>query len=128
MLEAAVCLPLTVVMLRVFGFARCRAWLPTMVRLRHGRHVDDRLECAQRAARMVQLAARHGLSRATCLPQSLVLWSLLRREGTDSALRVGVRKTPSGLEAHAWVECNGVALNDDADVHTRYSAFDRAIA
>lgn len=75
-------------------------------------------------ARLVDAAARHGPYPATCLPRSLTLWWLLRRRGIDSCLRIGVRKEAGWLEAHAWVELEGLVLNDDSDVRNRFTAFD----
>ncbi len=61
---------------------------------------------------MVQAAARHGVYSATCLPQSLTLWWLLRRQGIKSDLRFGARKEAGLMEAHAWVELSGIPLNE----------------
>jgi hypothetical protein len=49
------------------------------------------------------------------LIESLVLWWLLRRQGFDGDLRIGVRKHAGQLQAHAWVEHRGQALNDAGD-------------
>ena len=62
---------------------------------------------------MVNIAATHSVIRAHCLQRSLVLWSLLERNGVESELRFGARKENGQIQAHAWVEINGVALNDD---------------
>ncbi len=51
------------------------------------------------------------------------LWWLLRRQGVASELRIGVRKEQGRFEAHAWVEREGVALNDGSDVNVRFAAF-----
>ena len=79
-------------------------------------------ESANRIARLVAIAAYHGPYRATCLRQSLALWWLLRRRGIPAELRIGVRKDDGELQAHAWVEHDGQALND-AQNATAYSAF-----
>jgi Transglutaminase-like superfamily len=110
------------------GFARCRALVsrivcPAATADSAGGHLDR----ARTSARLVQIAAARGFYRATCLPQSLVLWWLLKRQGMEAELRVGVRKGADRFEAHAWVEHGGVVLLDDADVHERYAAFDRAL-
>jgi len=76
---------------------------------------------------MVQVAARHGVYSATCLPQSLTLWWLLRRQGIESDLRFGARKEAERMEAHAWVELDGVPLNDTLDVDQRFKPFERAV-
>jgi hypothetical protein len=45
----------------------------------------------------------------TCLRRAAVLAVLLRREGRDARVIIGVRKSPAGeLEGHAWVACDGV--------------------
>ena len=76
---------------------------------------------------MVQVAARHSPFHLLCLPRSLALWWLLRRQGIGSDLRIGVTPKESRLEAHAWVEFMGVALNDQDDVHERFAPFQAAI-
>ena len=74
-------------------------------------------------ARLVKAAANHGLYRANCLEQSLVLWWLLKRNGVESKIRFGARKEEEQLQAHAWVECLGIALNEDRGVDQRYAPF-----
>jgi hypothetical protein len=77
-------------------------------------------------ARMVRSAAYRGLGVANCLDQSLALWWLLGREGIASSVRIGTRKTGGKFEAHAWVECDGVALNEPEEPHEHYAAFDES--
>lgn len=78
---------------------------------------------AQTPARLqalVRLAARHHLWKMACLPQALALRWLLAREGMLSVVIIGVRKQAGALEAHAWVELDGVALGEPADVRERF--------
>lgn len=77
-------------------------------------------------ARMVRSAARRTWGRPACLEQSLALWWLLGRQGIASTVRIGTRKTGQKFEAHAWVECDGVALNEVEAPHEHYAAFDEA--
>jgi hypothetical protein len=77
--------------------------------------------------RMVQRAANHHLCKLNCLPRSLALWWLLRRQGIGAELRIGTRRHEDQLEAHAWVEFEGSPLNEYDDVRERYAAFDAAI-
>lgn len=79
-------------------------------------------------AHMVNAADRHGLVHPSCLIKSLVLWWLLGKQGITSQLRVGVRKEGGNLEAHAWVEREGIALNEPEEHHHHYAAFDAALA
>jgi hypothetical protein len=123
--QALVLLPLTVAALRLMGFRRCQALLARLA----PRRTDQAATAydARGMARIVDVAARHGLVKATCLPRSLVLWWLLRRQSIDSNLRIGVRKEAGRFEAHAWVELHSVVLNDGGDVHERFAAFARAL-
>ena len=61
-------------------------------------------------ARPVNLVAAR--LRATCLARSLVLRWILARRGIGTELKVGVRNEGGGLHAHAWLECDGVPVND----------------
>jgi hypothetical protein len=74
-------------------------------------------------ARLVRAAARRLHGEHSCLPQALVLWWLLRGGGFAADLRIGVRKRAGQLEAHAWVEQQGKALDDRDDVPTGFTPF-----
>ena len=71
----------------------------------------------------VNKAARHTPFHTTCLSRSLVLVWLLRRRGVASDLRIGVRLVDGALDAHAWVECEGVPVNDLADIAQTFASF-----
>ena len=73
-------------------------------------------ERARTIARTVQIAAHHRIYQASCLQQALVLWLLLRRNHIESEILFGARKEGDQLQAHAWVECQGLALNEEKDV------------
>lgn len=93
-----------------------------------------RLDEARRLAWVVDGTARRGLWKANCLQRSLVLWWFLLRRGISCEIRIGVRRRPGAttgpreLDFHAWVECQGVVLNDRADIREHFATFDRAIA
>ena len=89
---------------------------------------EQLIQVAQAQSRLVQVAARHGLYRPTCLPRSLALWWVLKGHGIETDLRVGVKPATHALEAHARVELHGQPLNDDPDVHWHFPPFGRAIA
>ena len=81
-------------------------------------------ERARAIARMVDIAAHHGVYQANCLQQTLVLWCLLQRNSIESDICFGARKQAGQLQAHAWVECRGVALNEDGEVGRHFSPFE----
>lgn len=65
-----------------------------------------------RLAQLTGIAARHHLRPMVCLPQSLALQALLRRQGLSAELRIGVRRAGGKLQAHAWVEHAGSPLGE----------------
>jgi hypothetical protein len=128
LIQAFLALPLVALGLRCFGLRRLQARLQQGPAMRLGS--DNRrtnLDRARATARLVQVAARHDPFLPTCLPQSLVLWWLVRRQGLAGELRIGVRPGPSRLEAHAWVEFQGLVLSDSEDVARRFAPFPREI-
>jgi hypothetical protein len=128
--RAAVLLPAISLSLKVRGFQATQRALqnfsiPSKKEKGSGQGVPD-CERVNLAARMVNAAARHGLGRPTCLERSLGLWWLLRQEAIASSVRIGARKSDGKFEAHAWVECEGVALNEPQQEHRHYATFDAA--
>lgn len=127
LLWLAVLLPLIGAALRLLDYNRSRTLLERLSQASKRPMPADppaaTADTAQRLARLVSIAANHGPYRATCLRQSLALWWLLRRRGIAAELRIGVRKEQGELQAHAWVEHGGQALNDAQGVTASYSAF-----
>jgi hypothetical protein len=119
--RALALLPLVALARRLLPVRRVSTLLEWML---PPRHVGERdAPPPHRAAWLVDAASRHGPVRATCLERSLVLAALLRRQGIASRVQIGVRKSGSGFEAHAWVEWQGEVLNDAADVGAHYVIF-----
>jgi hypothetical protein len=73
---------------------------------------------------MVRAAEHYGLTRCTCLEESLALWYLLGRQNISSRIRIGVRRQAGKFEAHAWVEYEGEALNQPEELHRHYAPFE----
>jgi hypothetical protein len=128
--RAALAVALSSVALRLFGLKRCHSLLARLspVRTARGLRGEARARRAEAIAKMVKLTARSTPLRASCLRESMALWWLLRREGIESDLRIGVRRSAGGFEAHAWVEHLGRILNDSPSARRRFAAFDRPIA
>lgn len=133
-LAALVLLPASALALRRFGLGRVQAalvrWAPHPVPRPAAQSLDE----ARRTAWVVEVAARRGPWPANCLQRSVVLWWFLARRGLAGDLRIGVRRRPGGppgsdsLDFHAWVEHEGVVLNDVPHIRSRFATFDRAIA
>lgn len=75
--------------------------LGTSARLRGGRHHPARL------GRAVAAVLRIGPLRVRCLVTSLVLYRLLREEGHEPVLVIGMPEEATSPMAHAWVELAG---------------------
>jgi hypothetical protein len=119
LLRLLLLLPLVWLKLRAHGFGKTHRWAEATPN-RPCADGED-LFNAQRCAELAAIAARHGLYRANCLHQALALCRLLRRRGSLAQLRIGVRKTESVLDAHAWVELRGQALGNPVN---EYAVFD----
>jgi hypothetical protein len=61
--------------------------------------------------------------RALCLQRSAAAVCVLRDHGVAAALVIGARKHP--FRAHAWVEAEGVVVNDKRGVKDYYVELDR---
>lgn len=76
-------------------------------------------------ARLV--ASASSFLRTTCLPRSMVLCHLLRRDGIPAEMRLGVSKSEGGaFSAHAWVELDGLPLAESTKVRERYAVLPRS--
>lgn len=116
-------LPAIHVALLTLGYSRLRSALEKMTPLKPVASPPLETEILQKArgiAQIVSIAARHGMYKATCLRRSLLVWWFLRGEGVQSHIRFGVRKRDAQLEAHAWVEYNGIIVNDSTTVREYY--------
>lgn len=118
-----VLLPVVALMLRICGLARTIALLDRREE-RRGRTAP--VLAPREIARLVDAPA--ALLRIDCLPRSLLLWHALRVRGIESEIRLGVSKrSDGGLSAHAWVEHEGLPLNEGPDVAERFAALPAAL-
>ena len=124
LLTTAACMPIFWLGLRLLGLSRFQTWLE---RARKPACPAITLPKIQALGELVNIAARHTLGSRTCLTRSLLLGWLLRRRGVQSQLRIGVRLTQGALNAHAWVECEGVPVNDSLDVSAQFASFGELI-
>lgn len=123
-LRAAALLPWVALRLKFQGFQTTKNSLRSSARGILSKNLNENAECVALTARMVRAAARHGIGNPSCLEESLVLLHLLETQGIAAELRIGVKKNTPKFEAHAWVECNGVALNEGESLHDHFAAFE----
>jgi hypothetical protein len=128
--ESVVLLPLIHAGLSLMGYHRLRARLEKLFPLKTVDPSTSDPTIVQRAweiTRVISIAAQYGIYRASCLRRALLLWGLLRREGIESRLCFGVRVFEGRLEAHAWVDYNGNAINDSTHVSEQYQVLQEAL-
>jgi Transglutaminase-like superfamily len=116
--------------LRFLGFRRWKEFVERRVERANAGAVQPRISAvaAQRIVQLEEAAARNLPFKTNCLEQSLVLWPLLRRRGFSAELKFGARKDAGKFEAHAWVELDGEALNNDSEENRGFVPFDGAVA
>ena len=123
--RATVLLLATRVMLRLRGYKKTQGWLQEKLK-RQNQTLPPTVIQSERVeltCRMVRAAEHYSPGRPTCLEASLLLWYLLQSQDISATLRIGVRKDGAKFEAHAWVEREGVALNQQAEQHRHYAPF-----
>ena len=121
-MSAACLLPIVAASLKTVGLQRTQSWLAEM--LAPMRPTEQTRADVRRAVQMVAAAYRLHPLPSSCLPRSVVLWSLLQRRGIGADVRIGVRcDTEGAVKAHAWLEWNGEVLNDAADVARQFLPF-----
>jgi hypothetical protein len=116
-----IALPAVSAFTRLFGVVRTIGLLERLTGL-DAPHEADATEilAAERLSRLAAIAGRRGFVTATCLPQSLLIYGLLRRRGLSPTLMVGVRRAESAFDAHAWVRLEGVELGQGELDHTPF--------
>ena len=131
-LRAAVLLPVISISLKMRGFGATQEFLlrsfpiASQTSQQDSIHVVDDRKLTELTSRMVNAAIRHVWRASTCLEKSLTLWWLLGRRGIACDVRIGARKQGGKFEAHAWLERDGVAVNEPQEEHRHYAAFDAA--
>ena len=131
-LRATAVLPVIFISLKMRGFGATQEFLlrsfpiAPQTSQQDSIHVVDDRKRMELTSRMVNAAIRHVWRAPTCLEKSLALWWLLGRQGIACEVRIGARKQGGKFEAHAWLERDGVAVNEPQQEHRHYAAFDAA--
>jgi Transglutaminase-like superfamily len=125
-LRAAALLPFVGMSLHARGYKKTQGWLQKRLESRKvfALNLESPGELVRKTCRMVRAAEHYGLTRSTCLEESLALWYLLGRQNINSRIRIGVRRQAGEFEAHAWVEYEGEALNQPEELHRHYAPFE----
>jgi hypothetical protein len=112
--------------LQGFGYLKVYTFLanhPERRDLRTG-GAENALAEARHCASLVSIAARYGFIRVTCLRQALLVFWLLRHQGIQTQLRVGVRRQGESIIAHAWVKYGEDVISEGSQVEKNFTAFE----
>lgn len=103
---------------RPAGFARLCAWLQRQrpALRRSGVSAEDVLWSVDEACVWY-------VKRAPCLQRSVVATWLLRRHGFSAEMVIGCRPLP--FESHAWVELDGLVVNDLPQYQRAFTVLNR---
>lgn len=113
-LHAFCCLPIIEIGIRVFGLKKAMRFLGA-----NAVEVDDakkeRLaDSARHEADLIRTAARNVPLPARCVARTLYQWRRLLKQGWETEVCIGMNQSgEKGFHAHAWLEHDGVVLNDN---------------
>lgn len=114
--------------LQLIRFDLCLAsgsfnWLHRTVRSCRVARTTTSQGAIERICSSVDLACIWYWKDVWCLQRSAVTTCLLRRQGVDAAMVIGVQQVP--FRAHAWVEVDGKVVNDKPYMRETYSVLER---
>ena len=118
--QALMLIPLVSFGLKLFGFRRIYRLLDLWAPNPEGAPPAE-LEQADRIADLVGKAAWQGFYPVTCLPRSLSLLAILRRNKIPARLCIGIRRSDDGIQGHAWVEVGQVSLLESEETIQQFS-------
>jgi hypothetical protein len=111
----------------LFGFYLALRWLSfdrlkTLIHPSSSEKADPArdLVAAQQLYKLVYLASRLHLLSMTCLPRAFAIRWMLGRRNIPAQLRIGIRKSETGILAHAWVDVEGEAIGESEDIPERF--------
>ncbi len=122
--KALLLLPWVSLSVHSLGYRQTQAWLCRFAVT--SSHLSSQ-ETIIKTTQMVKIAVRYSRLWTNCLKQSLVLWALLRGQGVASEIRIGVKLHQGQFTAHAWVEYDGIVLNDRPDVSDQFAPLETPV-
>jgi hypothetical protein len=84
---------------------------------------DSPGKTSEQICRAIDVACIWYWKRVLCLQRSAVAVCLLRTYGLPAEMVIGVQQTP--FKAHAWVEVDGMVVNDKPYTAEMYAVLDR---
>ena len=113
-------------LLLAFHLALCRVSLERLEAFTRLASVENAapagaLAWARHKQGLVSLAGRYHFLSMTCLPRAFALRWILSRHAIPSQLCIGVNKTPTALNLHAWVRVEAEAIGEPEDIAEKFT-------
>ena len=107
--------------LNVNGLAKTRikmaAWRP-------GKFLYIQLEVRE-LSKLTNTACRYSIGMdKSCLRRSMLLWWLLQNQDVQCDLCMGLEKSGTSLTGHAWLELDGIVINEAKNIRERFACVD----
>lgn len=84
---------------------------------------SNHLETIGRVCTVVQLVCSYYPKSVMCLQRSGTIARMLKKRGVPAEVVIGIKKFP--FQAHAWIEIDGLVVNDHAQVGNKYLPIER---
>ena len=109
---------------RLVGVSETQRYVRTWAsRAQNRQWFADPRELIRNAQRAQGVVRRNTGIGGRCLARSLTLWGILLRFGVATDLRVGMRKRNGLVEGHAWLEYQGVPINESGELIETYDVY-----
>jgi len=102
------------------NFGRIQRWVRSVTRREEP---QEPVVAVEDIAAAVNVACTYYPKTVACLQRSSAIARMLRRRGIPAAIVIGVQLLP--FASHAWVEVDGVVVNDKARVKEAYAELHR---
>ncbi len=116
-------LPLVHLSLQLYGLNRTQIILSRFSKRFPQQPPADTPKRLARARHLFRYTRLYGPFKGNCLSRTLLMKTILQKQGIASELTIGVRFDEQQFKAHAWLEIAGKPLNERQDVRQRFSVF-----
>lgn len=119
-IKARILTILTEASLRLFGLKKTDVFLSKLAKTKEEPNYRNTVAIIDKYATIFNQMNQQNLLKGRCLSQSLVMRHLLYKEGITSEIRIGIDRKNERFDAHAWLEKEGIPLNEHPSIIDNY--------
>ena len=121
--------PFVYVRLRQGGFKQALLWVHPDAAKSSGLPPGEELQLARETSYALSVGLKYGVWKPNCVTRSVALAWFLSRKAISCDIRIGVpgalnADNAADFTAHAWVETQGMVLNDSQQISQKFQPFD----